>query len=209
MQNLVYFLYDKAYINLTNACTNACRFCVRDIKEDVVGSKLWLDDKEVRALDVIEQIENNKEKILKSGEIVFCGYGEPLTKFEDVIEISKYIKKSMPKVKIRINTNGHGNFIAKKNIVPILAPLIDSISISLNAQNEEIYNAISKPKFEGAYNEMLKFAKLCTEEKIDTTLSIVTNYKPELYKIDVFECENIAKNIGAKFKNREWIENGY
>lgn len=209
MQNLLYFLYGKAYINLTNACSNACKFCVRDIKKDVKGSNLWLENENVSAKDVIEQIEANKEKIAIENEIVFCGYGEPLTRFELVKEISQYIKKTMPDVKIRINTNGHGNFLNKKNIVPELSKLIDSISISLNAQNEEEYNKISAPKINGAYNEMINFAKECVNAGVDTTLSVVTNFKPELYNINVSECEKIAKNLGAKFRNREWIENGY
>ncbi len=207
MQNLVYFLFDKAYINITNACTNACKFCVRDIKEDVKGSNLWLDEKDVKAEDVIAQIEQNKEKI--NDEITFCGYGEPLAKFEEVKKVCKYIKKTMPNIKIRINTNGHGNFLAKRNIVPELAPLIDVISISLNAQNEEIYNKISAPKINGAYNEMLNFARECVKAKIDTTMSIVTNFEPEKYDIDIQKCKQIAENIGAKFRNREWIKEGY
>ena len=115
----------------------------------------------------------------------------------------------MADLKIRINTHGHGNFIAKRNIVTELAPLVDSISISLNAQNEEVYNKISKPSFEGAYKAMLDFAKLCVEEGIDTTLSVVSGFKPEVYSVDVEACKEIALNLGAKFRAREWIQNGY
>jgi len=209
MENLLYFLYEKAYINITNACTNECKFCVRDIKDDVVGSNLWLKSDNVKAEDVIEQIEKNKDKIKIHNEIVFCGYGEPLVRFEEVKKVAKYVKENMPDVKIRINTNGHGNFLAKRNIVPELAPLIDSISISLNAQNEEEYNKISNPKIKGAYFEMLKFARECVNSNIDTTMSIVTNFEPNKYNIDIEECKKIAENIGAKFRNREWIKNGY
>lgn len=206
MQNLVYFLYEKAYINITNACTNLCKFCVRDIKEDVKGSNLWLDNKNVTADDVISQIEANKDKIAVKNELIFCGYGEPLSKFEEVKKVCEYVKKTMPDVKIRINTNGHGNFLAKRNIVPELAPLINSISISLNGQNEEIYNKISQPKIENAYNEMLNFTKECVKAGIDTTMSIVTNFDNE---VDEIKCEEIANKIGAKFRAREWIKEGY
>lgn len=209
LQNLVYFLYEKAYINITNACTNSCCFCVRDIKDDVVGAGLWLDKDAVKAVDVIKEIELNKDKIKVKNELIFCGYGEPLCRYSEVIKVAKYVKETMPEVKIRINTNGHGSFLAKKNIVPELAPFIDSISISLNAQNEDEYNKISKPKIDNAYQAMLDFTKECVKAGIDTTMSIVTNYKPEEYNINVDECEKIAKNLGAKFRNREWIENGY
>ena len=209
MQNLLYFLYEKAYINITNSCTNACKFCIRDIKDDVKGTVMRLMDNNVKAKDVIEQINRNKDKITVHNELIFCGYGEPLVKFEEVKEICQYVKKFMPQVKIRINTNGHGNFLAKRNIVPELKSLIDSISISLNAQNEEEYNKISSPKIENAYNETLNFAHECIKSGIDTTLSIVTGYKPDLYEINADECKKIAENAGAKFRIREWIENGY
>ena len=209
MSKLVYFLGQKAYINITNACTNACRFCVRDIKDDVKGANLWLDVQNVTAKDVIEQIKNSAKKILEGGEIVFCGYGEPLIKFEEVKKICQYIKKEMPELKIRINTNGHGNFVNKKNIVPELKGLIDSISISLNAQNEKLYREISQPKFEGAYEAMLDFAKECVKEGIDTTMSVVSKFEEDKYNVDIEKCEQIAKSLGAKFRNREWIKEGY
>ena len=209
MSNLVYFLGQKAYINITNACTNACRFCVRDIKDDVKGANLWLDVQNVTAKDVKKKKKNSAKKILEGGEIVFCGYGEPLIKFEEVKKICQYIKKEMPELKIRINTNGHGNFVNKKNIVPELKGLIDSISISLNAQNEKLYREISQPKFEGAYEAMLDFAKECVKEGIDTTMSVVSKFEEDKYNVDIEKCEQIAKSLGAKFRNREWIKEGY
>ena len=64
-ENLLYFLDGKPYINMTNACSNACVFCVRDQKEDVQGAKLWMEKDSTTAKDVIEQIENKKDIILK------------------------------------------------------------------------------------------------------------------------------------------------
>ena len=150
-ENLLYFLDEKPYINMTNACTNSCVFCIRNQKEDVQGANLWLDKDNTTADDVIEQIEANKQKILNSDEIVFCGYGEPLIKINEVVEICKYLKENYPNLKIRINTNGHANAIHKRNVAVEIAPYIDSISVSLNGENEETYNKISNPKIENAY----------------------------------------------------------
>ncbi len=192
---------------MTNACTNACVFCVRDQKEDVQGAKLWLEKDNTTAFDVISQIELQKNRIGESDEIVFCGYGEPLIKIDEVVEISKYLKENFPNIKIRINTNGHGNAIHKRNIAPELAPYIDFISISLNAENEEIYNKISNPKINNAYEEVKRFIRACVEEKIHTTASIVSGVPN--YPVNVERCEIIAKSLGAKFRVRDFIPNGY
>lgn len=206
-ENLLYFLDGKPYINMTNACTNACVFCVRDQKEDVQGAKLWLDCDSTKAQDVIKQIELNKDKILNSQEIVFCGYGEPLIRLNEVIEISKYLKENYPNLKIRVNTNGHANAIFKRNVADELALYIDDISISLNAENEENYNKISNPKIENAYEEVKRFIRACVEAKIKTTASVVANVPN--YPIDVERCALIAKSLGAKFRSRDFIPNGY
>ena len=206
-ENLLYFLDGKPYINMTNACTNACVFCVRNQKKDVQGANLWLDCDNTKAQDVIKQIELNKDKIQKSSEIVFCGYGEPLIKLNEVIEISKYLKENYPNLKIRVNTNGHANAIFKKNVAEELALYINEISISLNGENEEIYNKISNPKIENAYEEVKRFIRACVEAKIKTTASVVANVPN--YPIDVKRCEVIAKSLGAKFRSRDFIPNGY
>ncbi len=206
-ENLLYFLDDKPYINMTNACTNSCVFCVRDQKEDVQGANLWLDKDNTTSNDVIEQIENNIEKVLKSNEIVFCGYGEPLIKIDEVVEICKYLKEKYPNIKIRINTNGHANAIHKRNVALELAPYVDVISISLNGENEEKYNLVSNPKIENAYEEVKRFIRACVEEKIYTVATVVEGVPN--YPVDVERCAVVAKSLGAKFRSREFIENGY
>ena len=192
---------------MTNACTNSCVFCVRNQKEDVQGANLWLKNEKSSAEDFIAQIENNKDKIKKQTEIVFCGYGEPLIRIDEVIAICKYLKQNFPDLKIRINTNGHANAIHKRNVAVELAPYIDYISISLNGENEEVYNKVSNPKIENAYEEVKRFIRACVEEKIHTTASVVVNVPN--YPINKERCEIIAKSLGANFRARDFIPNGY
>ena len=124
-----------------------------------------------------------------------------------LLEIVKYLKENYPDLKIRINTNGHANAIHKKNVAALLAPYIDTISISLNAQNEEIYNKISNPKIENAYEEVKRFIRACVEEKIKTYATVVVNVPN--YPVDKDRCEIITKSLGAKFRARDFIPNGY
>lgn len=203
--NLVYILDNKIYINLTNKCTNNCLFCIRQQKDDVVGTNMWLETEDYHPADVIIQLENVSDKI--NNGVTFCGYGEPTIKLDNLINVAKYIKEYYPETYIKINTNGHGNIINKKNILPELKGLVDEFSISLNAQNEELYNKLSQPKVSDGYNAMLDFAEESVKLGFKTTLSVVSKYQD--YNVDLVECENIAKRIGANFRNREYIPNGY
>lgn len=203
--NLVYFLDGKIYINLTNSCTNRCVFCIRNIKDDVVGADLFLTTENVKAADVIEQLNAMKDKI--SSEIVFCGYGEPMLKLEVIKEVAKYIKDNYPNVIVRINTNGHANAVYKRNVLPELKGLVDKFSISLNGENEEVYNELSQPLIENAYQSVKDFIRETVKEGFDTTATIVTGYKN--YKVDMGKCIEITKELGAKFRERPWLNNGY
>lgn len=203
---LVYTLDGKIYINLTNRCTNDCIFCLRNDKDDVCGQQLWLDDENSTALDVIEQFD----KIYKetpSKDVIFCGYGEPMLKLDVLKETAKYIKENYSDTKLRINTNGHANFVNKRNVVPELKGLIDEFSVSLNASTENEYDELSQPKFDKAYDEVKNFIKCCSDENISVVASVVEGYKGR--HLDLETCEKIAHELGAKFRVREWIVNGY
>lgn len=208
MNNYLYFLEGKPYINLTNSCTNSCVFCVRDIKDDVKGSNLWLEGA-TKTEDVIAQFNAEAdEKLSKVNEITFCGYGEPLLCPDVLIEVSKFIKEKYPNLKIRINTNGTASAALKRDILPELVGLVDTISVSLNAHDNKTYCAVSKPKAENSYDAVLKTIKQSSELGFKTFATIVTGFNNAPY-IDVKKCEEIATSLGAEFRNRAWIKEGY
>lgn len=205
-QNLVYLLEGKIYINLTNNCTNECVFCIRTLKDDVCGKNLWLKNDTVTADAVINQLKEIKKD---ETEIVFCGYGEPTLKLNVLKEVANFIKNTYKDVKVRVNTNGHANAIYKRNIIPELVGLVDEFSVSLNASTDELYREIAQPNLVCAnvLDEVKDFIKLSVEAGIPTVASVVSGYKH--YDIDIEECEKIAKDLGAKFRVREWLEQGY
>ncbi len=209
---LVYLLDGKIYINLTNMCTNDCIFCLRKDKSDVKGQELWLDDENSTATDVIEQFEIIVKQHFtldtsRFNEVTFCGYGEPMLKLDVLEEVAKYIKTHYPGTKIRVNTNGHANFVYNRNVVPELKGLVDEFSVSLNAATKEEYNELSQPKFSEAYAEMKKFIKYCRDENIPVVASVVEGYKGRHLDLEI--CKQISKDLGAKFRVREWIPAGY
>ena len=144
MYTLVYTINKEinpktVYINLTNACTNSCIFCLREQKDDVCGKEMLHDDK-YTLNDIIEQFKTYESSVQ---EVVFCGYGEPFLKKDMMKGFCEYLRTNYPKIKIRVNTNGHANAVYKTNIAQEFKNLIDSVSISLNAENKALYNEIS------------------------------------------------------------------
>ena len=208
MHTLIYTITNEPkpetlYVNLTNACTNACVFCLREQKDDVCGAEMWHDDK-YSLNDVIEQFE--KYGYIPDN-VVFCGYGEPFLKKDMMKAFAQYLKDNYPNIKIRVNTNGHANAIYKTNVVEEFIGLLDEVSVSLNSDNAEQYKDICKTKIENAYEAVKDFIKSCNDAGIKTYASIVTGFDER--KIDVDNCKKISKELGAEFRNREFITNGY
>lgn len=193
----VYKYGDGFYINLTNDCCNDCTFCVRNEGNAIDGHDLWLKC-EPTAMEVIEQL--NANDLAAAKEIVFCGYGECTYKIDTVIEVAKFIH-SIGK-KTRINTNGLGNSINNRDIVPQLLGNIDVVSISLNESDAIKYDEVSRSVYGlQAYGMILEFAELCVKAGIETIFTVVDCIPKE----DIEICKNVAKSVGAKLRVRELI----
>lgn len=197
--NIVYNYQHKLYINLTNRCTNKCKFCIRYTPSGVDGIDLWLEHEP----DLNEVIAALEEKDFKSfDEIIFCGYGEPTMRWEILLGAAKYIKENSS-AKIRLNTNGHGNKIAGKDITPKMQGLIDCISISLNAETAEKYNDICVCDFgDDGFYEMLDFAKKAKAYVPEVILSVVDVIGSEAIE----KCRKIAEETGVQYRVREYSE---
>jgi TatD DNase family protein len=189
---IAYKIRDSLYLNVTNRCTNQCSFCIRFHSDYVKGHHLRLAHEPSE-----EELKQAIGDPSRFKEIVFCGYGEPLLRFDLVKRLSAWIKEQ--KGRVRINTNGHGNFIQKRNILPELSGIVDSISISLDAQDEETYNSICKPAFQNAYSEVLLFIREAKKVIPDVQVTVVA-----LNTVDVEKCREIAEELGVGFRVREF-----
>jgi TatD DNase family protein len=190
---ITYPIRNSLYLNITNRCTAACTFCVRYHTDFVKGHNLRLGQ-EPTAGELIKEIGDPA----RYAEIVFCGYGEPLLRFDVVKAVSGEVKRMGGKV--RIDTNGHANLIYKRNVLPELAGLVDAVSVSLNAQNAEVYQRISQPAFGVETYEAVKdFIREAKKYIPDVTATVVS-----APGVDVEACRRIADELGAKFRVREY-----
>ena len=196
MNTYVYEIHNNLYINLTNKCVNQCAFCVRK-NPTYEGYDLWFDE-EPSAEDILKLIKNPK----KYTQIVFCGYGEPTMRFAELLRIGTALKGK--DTDIRLDTNGLGNLINKRNICPQLAKAVDVVNISLNASNKEDYDKICKSSFgPSAFDEVLKFALECKKNKIKTVFSVVD----VIGRGEVEKCRKIAQSLNIEMLVRGFIDN--
>ncbi|MBQ3195344.1 MAG: radical SAM protein [Clostridia bacterium] len=192
-----YVVKNGIYINLTNRCSNSCKFCIRQNGAGVYGSdSLWLE-REPTAEEVIEDLE--KYDFNKYDELVFCGYGEPTECIDTLVAVAKWAK-SVSDISIRINTNGHGNMINGKDITPMLEGTVDIISVSLNCADAESYAELCIPEFGiKAYDGLIEFARLCVPKVKKVVLSVVETTLPDE---DIKKCAELAQSIGAELRVR-------
>ena len=196
---ILYEYHNNLYINLTNRCPCACTFCLRNNRDEMEGSgSLWLEH-EPSYDEVVAEFA--KFDMSKYNEIIFCGFGEPTERIDAVIEVAKFIKGTynMP---TRINTNGLGNLVNKRDITPELKGLIDTVSISLNTPSKERYYELTRSRFGiESFDAMLDFAKRATQYVPNVILSTVST---TITEEEEKECEEICKNLGVTYKIRPY-----
>lgn len=194
---IFYEVYNNLYVNLTNKCPCACTFCLRKSKDQMNGSgSLWLD-RDVTLEEAVAEIQ--KFDMTKYKELVFCGFGEPTEALDVLLGLARYVKEHYNNA-VRINTNGLGNLIHRRNIVPEMKGLVDTVSISLNTPNAEEYHRLVRSKFgERSFEAMLSFAEECKKYipyVIMTTVATTITDEEEL------QCKEMCDKIGVSYRIR-------
>lgn len=199
MNTILYEVHHNLYVNLTNKCPCACTFCLRQTRDHMENSgSLWLEHTP-KLSEVLSEFE--KFDMSKYEEVVFCGFGEPMEALDVLLETARFVKEKYQKP-IRINTNGLGDLINKKEVAPLLKGLVDTVSISLNTPDAEEYVKLVRPKFgEGSFQAMLDFAKKCTEYVPNVVMTTVAT---TLSKEEEERCAEICRNVGASYRIRPW-----
>ena len=174
---ITYEYEDALYVNLTNKCNCNCEFCLRHGRKEgsiYTEDSLWLEREPTReeALDSFLSRD-----VCSYREIVFCGYGEPTYRLDDILWLV-----DQPELKGRI----------------------DTLSISLNAVTAAEYTALCHPaQGEAAYQAMLDFAREATRYVPHVVLTIVDKDKSSE---EIETCRQIAAELGVKLRIRSFID---
>ena len=188
------------YVNLTNRCPVACRFCAK---------QAW--DWSFRGRDLLLRTEAPLAK-LRTGlrarlrapfpwrEVVFCGYGESTYRLEEMSRLSRDAAALRPGIPIRLNTIGLGDLIWRRNIVPELSLFLSSVSVSLNTADPKQWLELHRPapafRARGFMAARL-FAEHCVAAGLRTRVTAV-----ELPGVDLEAVRDYARRIGAEFLAR-------
>jgi TatD family-associated radical SAM protein len=196
--NIAYTLHGNCYLNITSRCTLRCRFCPKH-------NRNWV----VQAYDLSLKREPTRDEILAAlgdptryREVVFCGLGEPTQRLDVLLDIARAVKQRGGKV--RLNTDGLANLIQHRDVTPELARVVDRISISLNAQNAEVYERHTHPKLPDTYPALLDFIRRAKAQGMDVTITAIAG----LAGVDIAACRELAESLGVAFRQRVLDEVG-
>ena len=194
-----YTIRDAIYVNVTNACDAKCTFCPRTHDEfEVKGYDLR------RPRDpTFEQIVGDIGDPTRYSEVVFCGFGEPTLRLDMVKQVAAWVKERGGRT--RLNTNGHADLINKRETAPELVGLVDVVSVSLNAQDQETFERHCPSAFSpDGFTPMLAFIRSAA----DAGLDVVATALEGLDGVDMPATEALARSLGARWRGRTLNEVG-
>jgi TatD family-associated radical SAM protein len=188
-----YSIRDNLYLNITDRCTLACRFCPKHNGSYQVHQYQLKLDRRPTAAEVIASVGDPA----RYHEVVFCGYGEPTLRLKTLLEIARAIKARGGRV--RINTDGLANLVHKRDVLPEMAWLIDAVSVSMNAADPTTYVRHCRPRLPGAYQAMLEFLAAAPRYIPKVTATAIQG----LPDVDISSCRKLAAQLGVEFRARE------
>ena len=203
METISYAYGPALYVNLTNRCDCACVFCLRHNghKGSIYADDLWLDHEPTRQ----EALEDLLARDLpKYSELVFCGFGEPAYRMDDILWLVDRLKEAAPGLPpVRINTNGHADLILGRDVTPELKGRINALSISLNGSTCEEYVAVTRPRDgERAWEAMLDFTRRAVRYVPTVMMTVVDKDKSPQ---ELEACRALCESLGARLRVRAYI----
>jgi len=196
--DIAYTLRGNIYVNVTSSCTNDCLFCPRRrFSNYLYGHNLSLetDPTPGEMADAVKRLAEEGEFT----EIVYCGYGEPTCRLDAILETAAELRAlGLPQ---RLNTNGQGNLLHKRNIIPELENVLDRVSVSLNAPDPETYQRLCKPDFgDRAFGAVVDFIEKAAASRMRCTVTAL-----DYEGVDLDACRRLAGKIpGAEFQVRHY-----
>ena len=191
--SFTYDIEDRRYINIGKHCSLRCTFCPKNRGSLQVHHYDLTLDKQPTAQQLIAALGD----LSTVKEVIFCGYSEPTLRLKVLLEVAHVVKQQS--IPVRVNTDGLGNLVNKRNILPELADCVDTLSVSMNAHEEALYNSHCNPGISGSYLAMLNFLKWAPRYINNVTATAIDG----LPGVNMSACREIAQQLGVDFKARK------
>jgi GTP 3',8-cyclase len=206
IQRLAYPLRDALYLNITNSCTLACKFCpkVRDGDWTIGGFDLRLQS-EPSVDDVwLAAVNSGIGPKAIQQEVVFTGFGEATRRLKVLLELVRRLK-NVGVQRIRLDTDGLANLREGRNVVPELVDAgLGAVCVSLNAPDANTYASICPNRYGlAAWKASCDFIRLACHRLPEVTASFVA--LPDLSEA---ACRDLAESLGARFRWRPYDRRG-
>ncbi|MGN0832031.1 MAG: TatD family nuclease-associated radical SAM protein [Kiritimatiellia bacterium] len=200
---IVYEVGNGLYVNLTNRCPCSCEFCIRKNGQGAYGSaSLWLERGEPTVDETVAAIE--AAGVERRDELVFCGYGEPTERLDELLVVASRVKAAHPGLLVRVNTNGLADLIAGRPTAARFGGRVDAVSVSLNAATAEEYVALCHPKFGlAAYPAVLAFTREIRAYVPSVVMTVVAT--PDFTAAKRAACEAVCAGIGVPLRVRNYL----
>ena len=194
---IVYDYFGGLYINLTNRCPCRCEFCIKNFTDSLGSADSLMLDHEPSVDEVKEELR--RWDVPAYDEVIFCGYGEPTERLDELLEIARFVKAAYGKP-VRINTIGLADLIWGRRTAPELAGLIDAVSISMNEADAESFERLCHPRFgRGSFDAMIQYIRDVKQYVPQVAVSVVGgSISPEALD----QCRAKAGELGVRFKVR-------
>ncbi len=184
----------RLYVNLTNRCTNECVFCARTRGEFRLGPFDLSLSQEHPAEAYIRALEGRLRRGRPPFEVVFCGYGEPTLRIDELVEIARWVKGKG--LSVRLNTNGQAELLHRGDVVSRLIGCVDRVNVSLNAPDEASYVRVSCPIAGGeAWRWVVGFLRRAVRHLPDAWASVVGR---SLTAEEVSAAYHLTERLGTR-----------
>lgn len=195
---ITYVYGNNLYVNTTNRCDCSCTFCLRTTGDRVGDSgPLWLEREPTRE-EILSDIQ--KRDLTQYRELVFCGYGEPTYRLEDILWVAEQVK-GFSDIPIRMDTNGHSDLIHGRPTAPLFAGRFDILSISLNRATAEAYQATCRSKYgPESFQAMLDFTRQAVKYVPKVIMTVVDTMSPQ----EIEACGRLCRSLGATYRVRTY-----
>ncbi len=187
-----YTVDSDRYLNITNRCTLQCEHCPKYRGDwTCFGHDLQLH-REPTVSEMLDAVGNP----LDWNHVVFSGYGEPTLRLYDMLEVSRRVHGLGGKV--RLETDGLSSVFFGRDTAPDLEGNVDTLIVSLKAQDSETYEKICKPKISRAHDAVVEFIRRAKHFVPNVTVTAIADTEG----VDLDACQHLAQALEVDFASR-------